>query len=65
MTTDTPIGRYEFEQFRQANDAQHGVLSDRIGGIEAKMNYVLGSIAVVVVLVTPVLVYVVQDWLTR
>ena len=65
MTTEAPIGRYEFEQFRQTNDAQHAGLSRRIGAIEAKINYVLGGIAVLVVLAAPVVVYVIQDWLTR
>ena len=65
MNTETPIGRYEFEQFRQTNEAQHGTLNNRIRGIEAKMNYVLGGIAVVVVLVVPVLIYVVQEWVSR
>ena len=65
MATEGPIGRYEFEQFRQTNETQHTSLGNRIGVIEAKMNYVLGGIAVLVLLVAPVLVYVVQDWVTR
>ena len=65
MTTETPIGRYEFEQFRQANDNQHNALGARVGGIEAKLNYVMGGIAVIIALAIPVVVYVVQDWLTR
>ena len=64
MTTETPVGRYEFEQFRQTNENQHTALSNRIGGIEAKMNYMLGGIGVVVLLVVPVLIYVVQEWTT-
>ena len=64
MSTETPVGRYEFEQFRQTNENQHMALSNRIGGIEAKMNYVLGGIGVVALLVVPVLIYVVQEWIT-
>ncbi len=65
MATETPIGRYEFEQFRQANDNQHAALGNRIGGLEAKLNYVLGGIAAIIALAIPVVVYVVQDWLSR
>lgn len=65
MATETPIGRYEFEQFRQANDRQHNALGARIGGLEAKLNYVLGGIAAIIALAIPVVVYVVQDWLSR
>lgn len=65
MATETPIGRYEFEQFRQANDNQHNALGARIGGLEAKLNYVLGGIAAIIALAIPVVVYVVQDWLSR
>ena len=60
----TTAGRYEFEQFRQANENQRNALGGRIGGLEAKLNYVMG-IGVVIALAIPVVVYVVQDWLSR
>ena len=65
MTTESPIGRYEFEQFRQTNENQHNALGGRIGGLEAKLNYVMGGIGVIIALAIPVVVYVVQDWLSR
>ena len=65
MSTETPVGRYDFEQLRQTNEAQHTALSSRIGTIEAKMNYVLGRIAAVVMLVVLVLIYLVQEWVSR
>ena len=65
MATETPIGRRQFEQFRQANDNQHAALGNRIGGLEAKLNYALGGIAATIALAIPVVVYVVQDWLSR
>lgn len=65
MATETPVGRHEFEQFRQANDNQHNALGARIGGLEAKLNYVLGGVAAIIALAIPVVVYVVQDWLSR
>ena len=65
MTTAVPIGRCEFEQFRQTNENQHAALGARIGGLEAKLNYALGGVAAIIALAIPVVVYVVQDWLTR
>ena len=44
---------------------QRNALGGRIGGLEAKFNYVMGGIGVVIALAIPVVVYVVQDWLSR
>ena len=65
MATETPIGWSQFGQFRQANDNPRAALGNRIGGLEAKLNYVLGGIAAIIALAIPVVVYVVQDWLSR